>query len=214
MDISNPLNHEQNNSFELLLNCLKTNSDAIVNVLSTKTFTMIAILSTLLISLINTITFGYIAIKLETISFSQFSNMMNVLLVMFSTMFIAILTFSFSYNLLLNFINIKEEKIDFLRITTIYTPFFLVVDTIIISLVQYYASRSVSPNMSANQILFSNIAAVLYVCLFAIIFIHLAIVTLKTTQLSPVIILILIFVSFCIALIMGYYAEIIAFSIL
>ncbi len=184
-------------SFNTLYKNLKFEPKAMGQVLYSKNFTIQAILMLAVAAFINAIvlSFNYSYGNNRGYSFKIDTNQFVVYLL---TFFIILLFFGFIFNLFLHFIDVLDENMNYIRIIGSYSPIFLLMDGIVIFVIGL--SNLFNSNQNSSFQL-TEIYMLFMFLIFIYIIFHLTITTIKSTQLSTGMVLVVIFFS----LIMDYF---------
>ena len=188
-------------TISVLANNLKFNPLAMKQILFSNRFSILSILLILLYSVTGAMA-NYFTSRIyyfgpyitNSLNYNSFFWDITVL-------FITVLTFGFIYNTLLNFIHVKEENMNFIRMMGSYFPIFLVKDSIIIMLGVVIGS---DPSEGNNRFTILNLNVLLIILIILFVFFHLLFTTIKNTQLGAMMTIITIFMCFLVSFLVGY----------
>ena len=193
---------DKNISVNTIIDNLKFDPQAMSEVLFSRRFTLIGILLLILISFTNALVLSLYDSINTYVSYSARNYVFNQFLINFFDLLVILFLFGFFYNILLNFIDVKEDNANYIRIISGYAPLFLLKDGIIVFT---FFLAGFFHDTQNNYSLFSNLYVLLFLLIIIYIIFHLTVVTSKSTPLGTIMILFIIFFVLIIVFILGAY---------
>lgn len=211
-DASDPFQIEKSQqskvSFDVLYKNLKFEPKAMSQVLYSKNFTIQAILLIAIASFFNAIVLSFSPVYSTSIihGTNNIAYTFNIkpgqFLLNFFTFFLTLVLLGFIYNLLLHFIDVKDENANYIRTIGSYAPIFLLMDGVIIFVI--YLSNLFATNQNNYFQITEMYGLFLFLILIYIVF-HLIITTIKSTQLGTGMVIVLIFFTLILDSFFGFY---------
>lgn len=179
---------------------LTFDSKAINKILYAKMFNFRAILLLLLVSLSNALVISFYTKNVDFLGNYTFNSRYEQFFINLLSFFIVLVLIGFLCNLLLEFINVKEEDANYVRIVSSYAPLFLLKDILLIILM--FFSIPSSGNISHT---FTTFYDNFLLIIFLFIIYHLTITIKRSTELNTSMTVLIMLSVFFITDVLGWY---------